>query len=462
MKPRSKSAQVSFFSTQLSHICSADHALVRLAHNVNWEEMERHFTPLYCGETGRPGESIRLMVGLTILKAMFGDSDERLIERWVENPYWQYFCGEVEFQHEPPIDPTTMTYWRRRIKEAGIEKIFSESVNIALKTKTIHKEHLERINVDTTVQEKAVAFPTDAKLLHKARLDVVKNAEAAGIPLRQSYERVSKKALLMVGRHLHSRRGKLAKRALRKLKTILGRVIRDVKRKIGQIPSNNGLQEALAKAERIFAQERTTKNKIYSIHAPEVECIAKGKARARYEFGCKVSFVTSSKGNFFLGALALHGNPYDGHTLRGALDQMTRILGENKREISGVFVDQGYKGHEITEAPVHIVGKNKKRQQKATKRWLKRRSAIEPLIGHAKNDNGDPRNYLLGVDGDKINAIAMALGFNFRKILRTLARAPRAFARLIFAFVKARVQEQAIAQIMKRQFVGLRGDSLFL
>jgi len=449
MKPLEKDPQASLFSVALERICDRGQPLVRLTHAVDWRAFEAAFGSLYCEDNGRPGKSIRLMVGLAILKAMFGESDEGLVEKWVQNPYWQYLCGEIEFQHEFPIEPTSMGKWRKRVSAAGLEKLLGESIAVGLKTGTIRKEHLTRVNVDTTVQEKAIAFPTDGRLYDRARLQLVEEASRLGVELRQTYTRMGKKALVMNGRYRHARQSRRANRELRKVKTYFGRVLRDLDRKTAGIKRDERLLSRLELAWRLWKQKREDKGKIYSLHAPEVECIAKGKARAKYEFGCKVSFVTSSGGNFFLGAEALHGNPYDGHTLEGALAQAKRIAPDGSPSIDDVFVDQGYRGHGVVTERVHVVGKNQKNATPGLRRWMRRRAAIEPLIGHAKLDGGDPRNHLLGREGDRMNAILMAVGFNFRKITKRLALAAapaRAHLALLHALLRQAVRPSHYGQ----------------
>ena len=383
---------------------------------------------MYCENNGRPATPIRLMVGLHILKAIFSESDELVVLKWVQNPYWQYFCGMTEFQHDLPIDFTLMGKWRKRVNKDGFEKILESSIDAAIKTATIRESDLKVVNVDTTVLEKAITFPTDAKLYHRMRVKLVAEAKRLNLPLRQTYLRTGKVQLIMVGRYAHARQMKRSNKSLRSVKTMFGRVLRDVERKAKLMNiQDKKLNELLDLGHRLFKQKREDKNKIYSLHAPEVECIAKGKVHKKYEFGCKVSFVTSSKGNFFLGAQALHGNPFDGHTLKAALEDAQKHIPqkENKPEIKikDVFVDQGYKGHGVTEQKVTIVGRNQKTAAPSLKRMMKRRAAIEPLIGHAKNDGGSSRNHLLGKSGDQVHALMMAIGFNFRKIARRLASA---------------------------------------
>lgn len=439
MKPLPKDPQGSLFSVSLERICDPDQSLIRLARAIDWSAFEEAFGPLYCEDNGRPGKPIRLMVGLAILKAMFGESDEGLVEKWVQNPYWQYLCGETEFQHEFPIEPTMMGKWRKRVAAAGLEKLLTESIAAGLKTGAIRRAHLVRVNVDTTVQEKAIAFPTDSRLYHRMREKLVDEASRLGVELRQSYRRKSKRSLVMNGRYRHARQSKRANRELRRLKTYFGRVLRDLERKTQGIERDQRFSRHLALAWRLWHQKRDDRGKLYSLHAPEVECIAKGKVRVKYEFGCKVSFVTSSRGNFFLGAQALHGNPYDGHTLNGALAQVDRLIPKGAPKADEAFVDLGYRGHGVAGKTVHVVGRNQKRATPSLRRWMRRRAAIEPLIGHAKNDGGDARNHLLGREGDQMNAILMAVGFNFRKIARRFSFVPEMLAGIFVRLVLAQV-----------------------
>jgi len=274
---------------------------------------------------------------------------------------------------------------------------------------------VERVNVDTTVQEKAIAFPTDARLYHKARRALVRLAKKMKINLRQSYEQVSKKAFLRQGRYAAARQYNRAKKETRKLKTMLGRVIRDIQRKF---PHAEGrLFKVLNIASSIFHQKTKDTNKVYSVHSPEVECIAKGKAHKKYEFGCKVSMVSSSRDNWILAIDAVHGNPYDGHTLKDSLTQVKHITGWQPLH---AYCDKGYRGvaKEIPETEVHLSGKKKKSMKASLWKWQARRSAIEPIFGHLKSDNRMERNYLQGKDGDRINAILSGCGFNLRKLLR--------------------------------------------
>jgi IS5 family transposase len=420
MQPKRTSSlttQGDLFRARLDQIMDRSNRLYLLAGQIDWSVFEEAFGPLYVEDKGRPGLPIRLMVGLHYLKHAFNESDESVVEKFPENLYWQYFCGFDYLQHGLPLDPSSMSRWRQRIGPEGIEKMLGETLESAKRGNLLQKSHMERVNVDTTVQEKAIAFPTDARLYDKARRTLVRAAAERGVKLRQSYPRLGKRALLMQSRYAHARQMKRAKRETRKLKTYLGRVIRDIRRK--QPKPDKELAILLHRAERIHKQQRNDKNKLYSMHAPEVECIAKGKAHKKYEFGCKVSVATTSKDNWIVGVAALHGNPYDGHTLKGALEQIKRLTGW---EAATAYCDRGYQGNpqKLDETNVHVCRGRKKFMTRTVWKWVKRRSAIEPIIGHLKSDNRMERNHLKGIDGDRINALLAACGFNIRKLLRGL------------------------------------------
>ena len=297
---------------------------------------------------GQPPLPTRLVAGLFILKHMHDLSDEVLCARWLENPYYQFFCGELSFCHKLPFDRSSLTHWRQRLGEEQLVALLQESLSVAHKTGALATRDLERVVVDTTVQPKAIAHPTDARLCHRALEKLVDLAKRNDVPLRQSYRRVAKRAAIMVGRYTHAHQFKRARRALKFLRIRLGRVIRDIRRKIA---GNEGLEERfadlLALAHRVrFQDHRQRGPKVYALHAPEVECIGKGKARAPYEFGCKVSIATPATkpkgGQFVLHAKALHGNPFDGHTLGPVIADLEQLTGVETRRI---HVDKGYRGH---------------------------------------------------------------------------------------------------------------------
>jgi IS5 family transposase len=419
MKPKSRAPQRELFGAHLSEMLNPEHPLYVLAERIDWQQFELAIDECYAEELGRPGVNTRMMVGLMYLKHAFDESDESVVARWVENPYWQYFCGCEYMQHELPIDPSLMSKWRKRVGAERLETLLEVTIHTALAMKAVKPQELRQVNVDTTVQEKAIAFPTDARLYQKMRVALIRHAKQLKIPLRQSYRFVGKKLLFKQGRYAHARQMRRAAKMTRRLKTILGRVMRDIERKArrikGQI-ADEPLRELLALARRLLEQTRTSKNKIYSVHAPEVECIAKGKAHKRYEFGCKSSIATTSKSNWIVGAHALHGNPYDGHTLDGAIAQIERLT---KQTPNDVIVDQGYRGHGYEgSATVHVVRTIPKRATRAVRRMLKRRAAVEPTIGHLKSDNRLSRNHLTGKTGDQINTLLAAAGYNLRKLLR--------------------------------------------
>lgn len=425
MKPKSRAPQRELFGTHLSEMLNPEHPLYVLTERIDWQQFELAIDQCYAEELGRPGVNTRVMVGLMYLKHAFDESDESVVARWVENPYWQYFCGCAYMQHALPIHSSMMSKWRKRVGVKRLETLLEATIHTALAMKAIKPQELNQVNVDTTVQEKVIAFPTDARLYQKMRVALIRHAKQLKIPLRQSYRFVGKKLLFKQGRYAHARQMRRAAKMTRRLKTILGRVVRDIERKAcknkGQI-ADEPLRELLALAHRLLEQTRTSKNKIYSVHAPEVECIAKGKAHKRYEFGCKSSIATTSKSNWIVGAHALHGNPYDGHTLEGAIQQIERLTNKTPDE---VIVDQGYRGHGYEgSAAVHVVRTIPKRATRAVRRMLKRRASIEPTIGHLKSDNRLSRNHLTGKTGDQINTLLAAAGYNLRKLLRWIVFLP--------------------------------------
>jgi len=417
MKPKQfeKSNQENLFKVRLDVICDPKDALKKLADSINWEFFDQDLGVVYTDKPGRPPLPTRLMVGIHYLKHAFNYSDEDACNELRQNPYWQYFCGLEFFEHELPFDRSSMTRWRQRMGPEKIEKLLTETFQVALRSNYVEASELKRVVVDTTVQEKAVAFPTDSRLYFKATRALVRLARRAGIELRQSYVRVSKKMLFMQSRYSHAKQMKRARACQRKLQTFLGRVIRDIQRKKGQVSSARFASKITALielAERIHGQKRSDSNKIYSVHAPEVECIAKGKAHKKYEFGCKVSMATTAQSCWVVGADAVHGNPFDGHTLKAQIDQVERVAGLRPEE---AFVDQGYRGvkNHPEDMKTHICGK--KTKSASLRRVMKRRSSIEPIIGHTKADNRMDRNYLKGQAGDRINAMLAASGRNLRK-----------------------------------------------
>jgi IS5 family transposase len=411
------------FRSRLDQIINMKHELVGLAGKIDWAWIDAEIAPLY-SEKGRPGIETRFVIGLLLLKHIYGLSDESVCERWVCDPYFQYFTGEEFFQHAFPHERSDLSHWRKRIG-SKLELLLAESLRIAHEAGALRGNDLARVNVDTTVQPKNVTFPTDAKLLHAAIIGVNRMAQKHGIKLRQSYLRLAKRAAMMAGRYAHAKQFKRHHRELRFLRTRLGRLIRDIGRRIRGNPDlEAAFAVSLSRAMQIRSQRQRQRGwKLYSFHAPEVECIGKGKAQAPYEFGVKVSIVTTNArapgGQFVLHAKSLPGNPYDGHTLASVLSDTQALTG---REIERVFVDKGYRGHHAPNPRRIFISGQKRGVFGIIKRQLKRRSAIEPAIGHMKSEGHLGRCFLKGRDGDAANAILSAIGYNFRRILAWLRR----------------------------------------
>jgi transposase, IS5 family len=436
MKPRERreTGAQDLFRSRLDQIINMKHELVKLAQAISWSTIEESCGSVYSDGPGYPPLPTRLMAGLAILKYTFDLSDEELCARWIENPYFQFLCGKEFFQHELTFDRSSLTRWRQRMGEERIAVLLQESLAVAISIGAMKPQDTRRVIVDTTVQPKNVMFPTDAKLLNRAREKLVALASKVGLDLRQSYKRVGKFALIKHQRYAHAKQFKRAARALRTLRTYLGRTIRDIGRQIaGEDELMAIFQRPLHLAERVLNQGQQQRGKkIYSLHAPEVECIGKGKAHAPYEFGIKVSVATtlhrSKGGQFALHAKALPGNPYDGHTLAGIVPEMEQSIGTG---LDRILADAGYRGHNAPLShrfKIYTAGQ-KRRVTPAIKREMRRRAAIEPVIGHIKNEHRMGRNYLAHEQGDAVNAVLAAAGYNFRLLLTWL----RLLLRLLLA-----------------------------
>src|SRR6202140_3404713 len=429
MRPRERreTCEQDLFRTRLDQIINMEQPLAKLARTVDGRFLEGRFGEVYTDDPGHPPLPTRLMAGLAILKHTYDLSDEGLCERGVENPYYQYFCGEEFFQHRLVFDRSSLTRWRNRMGEERLQALLQESLSVGTKTEAIKPSELSRVIVDTTVQPKNVMFPTDARLLNRAREILVRLAKRQGLALRQSSARVGKFALIKHQPYAHAKQFKRANRALKKLRTYLGRVIRDIARKIegrtdllGQIV----LGRMLALARQVLDQKQHQRGpKVYSLHAPEVECIGKGKAHRPYEFGVKVSVATTlahaKGGQFVTHVKALPGNPYDGHTLKTVIPDMEALIGNI---IERLVLDKGYRGHNAPpEYKFRVFTSGQKRGvTPKIKRELRRRSAVEPVIGHLKSEHRMGRNYLWHRQGDATNAVLAAAGYNFRRLLRWL------------------------------------------
>ena len=432
MKPRQLPAQEpdGLFKTPIKRFIDMNHPLVQLADRIDWSHLEAKVEVRFSAE-GRPGVPTRFMVGMLILKSTVNLSDEELFARWSQDPYYQYFTGEFYFQHRVPHERSGLSHWRTRLGADLLDHLLQESLRVAYESGALRDRDMKTVSVDTTVQEKAVRFPTDVTLVYTALVQLGNQAKKSGLKLRQSYVRVGKRALFKAGRYGHARQYKRRNREIGFLKRRLGRVIRDIER---LIEGNKSLEaqfaEPLDKAKIIFHQalKRNASPKIYSWHAAEVECIGKGKAKAPYEFGCKATITTTNGrapgGMFVLHADALHGNPYDGHTLETVLRETAEMT---RKKPTRVFVDKGYRGHkqnqshretdQNTSLPWRVFMAGQRALKPHLKAELKRRSAIEPIIGHLKTDHRMDRNHLKGTNGDRFNVKMAAVGFNFRRIL---------------------------------------------
>jgi transposase, IS5 family len=427
-KPPERPEIGDLYRNRLDNMLDPQHELFRLAGLIAWcgfdDEFGRFYRPL-----GRPAKPTRLMVGLSYLKHMFDLSDEAVVERWRENPYWQWFCGFEYFQHDLPCDPSSLTRWRKRVGPEGMEKLMAATIQAGLDSGAVKPASLERVSVDTTVQPKAITHPTDSRLYLKALLALVRQAKRHGVPLRQAHTRLAKRAAAQVARYAHARQTRRMRRELKRLKIYLGRVYRDLDRKLASAADaalDGRFARLMGLVERLLTQQRNSKDKLYSLHAPEVVCLAKGKAHKPYEFGAKIALAVTNREGFAVAAQALPGNPYDGHTLAGTVEQIVAMTGIEPERI---YADKGYRGHDYHRKERVFLSGQRRGMTPTIKRELKRRSAIEPMIGHMKNDGRLDRNYLLGAAGDAINAILAAAGYNLRLILNHL--------RMLFALILA-------------------------
>jgi len=445
MKPKPQPLDAfELFQSHFDQLLNPGHELILLANKIDWSNLDAAFVDTYCPDNGAPAKAIRLMVGLHYLKYTFNESDESVVDRWVENPYWQYFCGYTHMQHECPIDPSSMSRWRSRVGAERLEALLTETIALAIREKHLPKSDLARITVDTTVQEKNITHPTDSKLLYKAIVKLGEAARLRNIELRQSYVRVGKKAAVMAGRYAHAKQFKRMHRRLRKLRTYVGRMIRDIRRKTTDM--DDDLAILLDRAERIRNQQPKDKNKLYSLHEPDVQCISKGKVHKRYEFGQKVAVATTNRSNWIVASALMEGNPYDGHTLTETLTTAERVTGA---AITDAYVDKGYRGHGYTGvAAVHLAGQRKKNTTRAERKRRRRRSAIEPKIGHLKSDHRMGRCFLAKLCGDAINAILAAAGSNLRKLLGLLRRKTSRFVFMLIRWLENLIEASQSNQLI--------------
>lgn len=450
--PRSDSADL--FRQPLAEMIDPRHPLAVLASQLPWAQIETALAPHFArkarqGHTvvqdglfgpslqvtgagvaaaGRPRLPIRLMASLLYLKHAYKLSDEELVERWAENVVWQHFSGMRFYEPRLPCDATQIGRFRSAIGEAGVEELLKATIDTAVASKAVKPTEFERVIVDTTVQEKAIAHPVDSRLLEIARHKVVAAAKRVAIALKQTFAKEGKTLRRKAGGYAHAKQFKRLRKVVKRQRTILGIVLREVQRKISQASQATAtaltnLQTLMQRAERIRLQQPKDKHKLYALHAPEVECIAKGKARKPYEFGVKVSVAVTHRQGLMVGARSFSGNPYDGHTLNEQLEQVTILTEDTGAKPRQVIVDLGFRGVDADNPGVEIIHRGKfKGLTNQQRRWLKRRQAVESAIGHLKHDNAMDRCWLQGATGDALHAVLCAAGYNIRWLLRAIVR----------------------------------------
>lgn len=412
------SSQLGFYSTFEEQL-SRKHPLYILANQINWNIFDEAFAKLY-SEEGRPAKPIRLMVSLILLKHIRNISDESVVEQWGENAYYQYFSGEKMFAAKEPCEASELVHFRHRIGSEGIELIFKESIRINGKD-----GQDPEATTDTTVQEKNVTYPTDSKLHRKIIKKCIAIAEQESIELRQSYKRVLKKLLMDQRFRNHPKNKGKARKADKKVKTIAGRLVRELERKLPP----NLYQDTVVLFKKVLAQKRSDSNKIYSLHEPAVQCISKGKEHKKYEFGSKVSIITTKNTGVIIGAINIEKNIHDSKTLQAAIVQQQRLTGIT---LKNNFVDRGYRGvKEVLGTKIILPDSpGKKRtsyQKQQLRKGFKRRAAIEPKIGHLKQDHRLSRNFYKGITGDNINVMLAAAAMNFKRMMNKWKMNPPLF-----------------------------------
>jgi transposase, IS5 family len=406
--------QLEMFKTVLASFINPQHELCLLAKEIDWGSLEKEFAPLY-GEVGRPSIPIRTIVGLLLLKQIYNLGDETVMERYIDSPYCQHFCGEIYFQYKYPFDPSDFVHFRKRIGEEGMKKIFRQSIELFGKEK-IRKE-VKEVRVDTTVQEKNITFPTDRKLTEKVIEHCKRLANKEGIKLTRTYGREIKKLKHQLRFARKPKNMKSHRKAQKRLHHIAFKIYHDVVKQLNPIPKK--YKEELDVLFRVLTQKRDDTHKVYSVHEPEVLCISKGKEHKQYEFGNKSSFAYTRTSGIIVGAMAIDGNIYDGRTLKPQLAQVEELTGGKVRK---AIVDRGYKVKGGLPRVDIVMPKNLKREsyylKKKREERCRSRAGIEGLISHLKHDHRMMRNYLSGTAGDKINTLLTAAAYNMKKWMR--------------------------------------------
>lgn len=406
--------QTNLFGTDLLLQLDPSDPLLKLSYAIPWQTFDQAFSVHYTKEIGAPSKPIRLMVGLLLLKQLENLSDEEVVVQWKRNPYYQVFCGMTEFQQRLPCHSTELVHFRKRIGKEGFEAIFQMSVGLH------GRSALEdNVNIDTTVQEKNITYPTDSKLAIKIINRLNKIAKYHGIQQRRTYIKEVKSLRLDIRHFRHVKKRRKAKRALRRLRTITCILIRELRRTLSETCLSEIYQEDFLFYERVLAQQPKDKNKVYSLHEPQVYCIAKGKDHKRYEYGNKVSVASTAKGNLIVGVVSHEKNIHDGHTLSEVLDHIEQSRG---KAVKRAVVDRGYRGKSEVNGteiilPKKPLKKDNRYQRDKKRKQCRRRAAIEPIIGHLKSDYRLSRNFLKGIAGDEINLLMAATAWNLKKWL---------------------------------------------
>ncbi len=422
--------QLNMFRIQLKELVLEKHSLIILSHKIDWSSIEKEFEQYYSKE-GRPSVPTRTMVGLLMLKSMFNEADETLIPKWVENPYWQYFCGEQFFRHDPPCDPSDLVHFRKRIQKNGHEYILKVSADLHGKS-----SQEEMVAIDTTVQEKDITFPTDAKLAVAILKECWRLADKCTIKLHQSYKRKTADAKLQLRFGNHPKKKKEARQAVKDLRKYAKKVIRQLRNNLSE-ETLLATKSRFERYDKILLQQKTDSHKIYSLHEPDVYCMSKGKAHKPYEFGCKVSLALTAKTGIVVGITSFEENKSDVHTLEQTLTQVKYITGKLPKE---AICDRGYRGRKKVEdtnitIPKPLPGNSTRYAKEKVRIKFRRRAAIEPVIGHLKQDHRMARNFLKGNFGDFVNCVLAGAGFNLKKMLRKIASSLDSITRWIYSIL---------------------------
>src|SRR5664280_656148 len=406
--------QLEMFKTVLASFINPQHELCLLAKEIDWDYLEKEFAPLY-GEVGRPSIPIRTIVGLLLLKQIYNLGDETVMERYIDSPYSQHFCGEIYFQYKYSFDPSDFVHFRKRIGEKGMKKIFKQSLDLFGK-ENLRKE-VKEVRVDMTAQEKNITFPTDRKLTEKVIEHCKRIANKEDIKLKRTYTFEIRKLKQQLRFARKPKNLKKHIKAQKKLHRIAFKIYHDLVKQLNPIPKS--YMKEFDVLYRVLTQQRDDSNKIYSIHEPEVLCISKGKEHKPYEFGNKSSFAYTRESGIIVGAMAVEGNAYDGHTLKPQLEQVKELTGGKIRK---AIVDRGYKVKGGIPSIDIVMPKALKREsyylKKKREERCRSRAGIEGLISHLKHDHRMIRNYLSGTAGDQTNTLLAAAAYNMMKWMR--------------------------------------------